>query len=59
MSFNPGTNQAVLKPTLSLRLFAQMASETMDPPTPVEYGRVLAGANFGAATPATELPVNW
>ena len=59
MSYNPGTNQACLLPSLSLRVPA-LRSETMDPVTRVEYGRVQAGAAFNAAiTPATELPVSW
>lgn len=59
MSYNPGTNQACLLPSLSLRVPA-LVSDTMDPMTRVEYGRVQAGDAFNTAiTPATELPANW
>ena len=52
MSMNPGTSQVVETPDPIIG-----GSQTLNPPTPVEYGRTVSGGIQTAATAGSDLPI--
>ena len=53
MSINPGTSEVVN----IANAVGGVRSETLNPQTPVEYGRTVSGGIEDSATEATELPL--
>jgi hypothetical protein len=56
MSMNPGTSQIVDLDSNKMAEKAITQSQTLNPPTRVEYGRTMSGGLQGDATAGTELP---
>ena len=56
MSMNPGTSQIVDLDSNKMADKAINQSQTLNPPTRVEYGRTMSGGLQNDATAGTELP---
>jgi len=56
MSMNPGTSQIVDLDSDKMADKAITQSQTLNPPTRVEYGRTMSGGLQDDATDGTELP---
>ena len=56
MSMNPGTSQIVDLDSDAMADKAITQSQTLNPPTRVEYGRTMSGGLQDDATAGTELP---
>ena len=56
MSMNPGTSQIVDLDSNKMAEKAITQSQTLNPPTRVEYGRTMSGGLQSDATAGTELP---
>ena len=54
MSINPGTSE-VVKVTDPAGVISE--SQTLNPPTPAEYGRTISGGVESDATEGTTLPI--
>ena len=52
---NPGTSEVVyLNPGVGT-----VKSQTLNPPSPVEFGRTVSGGVEGVATEGSSLPISW
>lgn len=56
MSMNPGTSQIVDLDSNKMAEKAITQSQTLNPPTRIEYGRTMSGGLQGDATAGSELP---